>query len=321
MANQLDEYLARLPEKHRLALRWFSERVGTEQPWPQPLQTPWSETLLATKAKGIYKPSWSPYALSVRQTLDSPYPDKPPRYRPDGTWLYEYFQENGDSNSRDEEFTNRALLACWRDSVPVGVMRQARRKPRARYQVLGLALVAGWEGGYFFLEGAAPSGLIRNRGPAGEIEAFFAEEFDHIRATGGLDPEDVIDGRRRIIAQIIRRQGQPEFRQKLLYAYGYCCAISNCNVVATLEAAHIVPFHKMGTNHVRNGLLLRADLHVLFDLGLISVHEDNNSVLLAAALQGTSYAHLLGKQVRLPDDTSCRPSLEALRYHRSWAGL
>jgi len=66
--------------------------------------------------------------------------------RTDGTWLYAYFQENDDPNARDQEFTNRALMSCLRDRVPVGVMRQVSLKPDVCYRVLGLALVTGWDG-------------------------------------------------------------------------------------------------------------------------------------------------------------------------------
>lgn len=100
---RLDEILARLPLRHRAALRWFAENAGTDQSWPKAIYGPEGEgeTLLASKAKGIYKPSWSPYALSVRQSLGGPYPDRDPIVRPDGTWLYSYFQENEDPSARD----------------------------------------------------------------------------------------------------------------------------------------------------------------------------------------------------------------------------
>jgi putative restriction endonuclease len=80
---QLSDLLARLPERHRLALQWFVANHEKEVPWPAPLE---NATKLASKAKGIYKPEWSEYALSIRQSLNSPYPDREPVIRPDGTW-------------------------------------------------------------------------------------------------------------------------------------------------------------------------------------------------------------------------------------------
>ena len=123
--ERIETVLGRLPERHRTALRWFVERAGQEYPWPQAVDAGNERTLLASKAKGIYKPEWSEYALSVRQTLGGPYPDRDPMMRIDGTWSYAYFQENEDPAARDEEFTNRGLVACWWDRVPVGVMRKS----------------------------------------------------------------------------------------------------------------------------------------------------------------------------------------------------
>jgi hypothetical protein len=319
--SQLDELLGKLDDRHRRALLWFAEHAGTVQPWPKALPLPDGETLLATKAKGIYKPAWSRYALSVRQTLDSPYADKEPVYRDDGTWQYQYFQENTDALALEEEFTNVGLLACWRDSVPVGVMRQVSRKPNASYKVLGLARVAGWDGGYFFFEGFAPNGAARERGPGGEIELLATEEEQVIIASGAFDPSNIIDGRQRVVGQILRRRGQPEFRQKLLLAYERRCAISACDAEQALEAAHIVPYRGPETNDVRNGLLMRADLHTLFDLGLIAVDVESMNVLLNSRLRATSYGELEGRRLRLPRNPSLWPSPEALKYHRDWSGL
>jgi hypothetical protein len=65
------------------------------------------------------------------------------------------------------------------------------------------------------------------------------------------------------------RRGQPAFRQALLTEYKGTCCITGCKIEAVLEAAHIIP-HGDETNYsVYNGLLLRADVHTLFDLGLL----------------------------------------------------
>ena len=59
-----------------------------------------------------------------------------------------------------------------------------------------------------------------------------------------------------------------------------------------LEAAHITPDHGAETNHSTNGLLLRSDVHVLFDLGLIGIDPDTNLIVTARELSDTSYADL-----------------------------
>jgi putative restriction endonuclease len=154
--ESLHDLLRLLPERHRSALRWFLEYQGSELPWPDPLQLAEGATLLSSKAKGIYKPGWLPYALSVRESLGEYYPDREPKTRPDRSWEYHYFQENQDPAARDSEYTNRGMMACMRDRVPVGVMRQTLPKPKPKYKILGLALVTAWKDGYFVLEGFPP---------------------------------------------------------------------------------------------------------------------------------------------------------------------
>ncbi len=317
----LQEILASLPLRHREALSWFESHRGTRQDWPDEIAAAGESTLLATKAKGIYKPGWSKYALSIRQTLGGPYPDEDPLTRADGTWSYKYFQENPDPSKRDDEFTNLGLMACLRDGVPVGVMRQAAGKPHVQYDVLGLALVAGWDDGFFFFEGFGPTGLAHGKGPAAELEAFALKETKAATESGVFDPKSVIDGRVRVLASIVRRRGQPAFRDALIAAYSGKCAISGCDAVQALEAAHITPYKGPETNHPVNGLLFRADLHTHFDVGFLAVHEETRQVLLSPTLLNSSYSEFAGRIVNAPNPSSLAPSPDALRQHRLWAGM
>lgn len=65
----------------------------------------------------------------------------------------------------------------------------------------------------------------------------------------------------------IQRLGQPQFRNGVLRAYGGKCAITECVEPSTLQAAHIAAVAAGGTHDVENSILLRADVHNLFDLG------------------------------------------------------
>lgn len=130
-----------------------------------------------------------------------------------------------------------------------------------------------------------------------------------------FDPESIADGRKKIWAQIKRRQGQPAFRRRLLAAYGGRCAVTGCPIEALLEAAHIVPYRGEETNVVQNGLLLRADIHTLFDLGLIAVADDGR-LLVHDRLDATEYAALRGAPLRSTLDASEAPSPSALTWHR-----
>lgn len=56
------------------------------------------------------------------------------------------------------------MVECWRDGMPVGVLRQISGKPDTKYRILGVAIVAGWEEGFFFLDGFSTDGLSHGRG-------------------------------------------------------------------------------------------------------------------------------------------------------------
>lgn len=116
------------------------------------------------------------------------------------------------------------------------------------------------------------------------------------------------------------RHGQNTFRRRLLEAYGNRCCISGTDAVQVLDAAHIIPFSGKGSDSPQNGLLLRADLHRLFDAGALAV-DDGYCVVLAHHLSPTAYRELEGAPLRLPKKVPDRPSLEALRAHRLAAGL
>lgn len=318
--QQLAPILSQLSGRHRLALEWFHTRSGTDTPWPSPISGNGGETLLATQAKGIYKPEWTRYALSVRQTLESPYSDLEPIFRGDGTWIYPYFQEGTSPTRRDERYTNLGLMECMRDRIPVGVMRQLTKDPRVLYRVLGVALVTGWDDGYFFLEGFSSKGEAKDEWPAGELEILATPQFQPTEHPP-FDPKSVIDARVRTLGYITRRRGQPEFRKALIHAYDGMCALSGCDALDALEAAHIVPYRGPATDRVDNGLLLRADLHTLFDLGLIAIDSLAFTIVVGTDLRGTSYSSLSGAPLRVPQAKNERPSTEALAWHREWAGL
>lgn len=123
----------------------------------------------------------------------------------------------------------------------------------------------------------------------------------------------------RVLREISDRRGQPAFRNALISAYGVC-AISGCKDVQALEAAHVRP-HSDGSDYrTSNGILLRADIHTLFDLRLISVEPQNGIVVVAAGLSAT-YQQYSGKPLRLPLNPADYPDPSALHEHyRIWIG-
>lgn len=118
------------------------------------------------------------------------------------------------------------------------------------------------------------------------------------------------DGRRKIEQLVVIRQGQPAFRRKLLNAYGRKCAVTGCTIEATLEAAHIRPYWGDITNDVRNGLLLRADIHTLYDLGHIKI----DGRYRITALPEIKAAYDLPPMICLPNDPANHPNEDALQF-------
>jgi|GEM_PF-2763369 len=152
--------------------------------------------------------------------------------------------------------------------------------------------------------------------PSDIDELIISEEVAAIE-TGIFDINNITDGRQRIVASIVRRRGQPKLRKMLLENYGGKCAITDCSVQEVLEVAHIIPYKGLDSNHPSNGLLLRADIHTLFDLGLLAIDTADMTVILAPNLTNTSYGELSGKLLRPPNVS--HPSKEALDQHRAWA--
>ena len=124
------------------------------------------------------------------------------------------------------------------------------------------------------------------------------------------------DGRKKVLQLVALRQGQAKFRDKLFDAYDGRCAVTGTSIAATLQAAHIVPYRGPETNHVQNGLLLRADIHNLFDLGLIQINPQTFTISLVEEIKSTKYGQLHGKRLRLPSKPSQRPSSAAFDERR-----
>lgn len=142
----------------------------------------------------------------------------------------------------------------------------------------------------------------------------FSSDFDFVDEVHPIYTGE--DLRSRQQRTIIVRQGQPVFRRQLFAAYQGRCAISGTTVADVLEAAHIDPYRGTHTNEVTNGLLLRSDLHTLFDLHRIAI-DDGLRVWFHPGLQGTRYWNYNSVELRRTADSSSSPSLTALKRQRS----
>ena len=130
-----------------------------------------------------------------------------------------------------------------------------------------------------------------------------------------FDPKNIKDGRDMIQRTIRARRGQPKFRALLRAAYRDKCAFSGCGVLGVLEAAHISPYLGDETNRVTNGLLLRADLHTLFDSGLITVEPRSRTIVIDRTLMNSEYQRFHGKKIRATVHKKQEASAAALKAH------
>lgn len=136
-----------------------------------------------------------------------------------------------------------------------------------------------------------------------EIESGFHEPFD---------PNGREDARERVLREIVQRRGQQKFRKALIAAYEGRCAITGCSVTPLLEAAHITPYLGQETNSTTNGLLLRADIHTLWDLGLIALDPKDRTVWVSPKITDSTYRVLARVPLMLPLNSAQWPSSAAL---------
>lgn len=139
-----------------------------------------------------------------------------------------------------------------------------------------------------------------------------------------LDPEDAAsqgagepeyspspgDERKKVLRQIRVRRGQREFRDALRQRYGNRCVVTGCQLLDLLEAAHIQPYRRDADNHPANGLLLRADIHTLFDLGKLAIDPETLKVHLHPSVAAAGYGELDGKRISVK--ANARPNKAAL---------
>ncbi len=118
------------------------------------------------------------------------------------------------------------------------------------------------------------------------------------------------------------RLGQGAFRILVTSAYHRRCAISGEKALPVLEASHIKPFSCSGPNRIDNGLLLRSDIHKLFDAGYLTISTDYRVEVSRRIKEdfenGGNYYTYHGKNLFvLPDADQERPNHQFLEWHNS----
>ena len=115
------------------------------------------------------------------------------------------------------------------------------------------------------------------------------------------------------------RLGQGAFRVLVTDLYDRRCAVTKERTLPALEAAHIRPYHDGGRHEASNGLLLRRDIHSLFDTGYVTVTPDFGFEVSRRIREefenGRDYYALHGRQIAVPSPTEERPDPRALAWH------
>jgi len=117
------------------------------------------------------------------------------------------------------------------------------------------------------------------------------------------------------------RLGQGGFRVTVIEEYQRRCALTGERTLPVLQAAHIKPYSVMGPHDITNGILLRSDLHTLFDKGYLTIttdlHVEVSGRIKKDFSNGREYYALHGKPLKVvPDIVQHRPSSQFLEWHQ-----
>lgn len=121
--------------------------------------------------------------------------------------------------------------------------------------------------------------------------------------------------------EIRPRLGQGAFRVLVTDTYSRRCAISGERTLPALDAAHIIPFGEGGLHEASNGILMRRDIHSLFDAGYVTITPDMRLEVSRKIREeyenGRDYYALHGRHIAIPEELSLQPSKSALEWHNT----
>lgn len=315
------------PPEYASGYKWFLDHEGFIGPRPWRSHAPVDVDVKLCAQSGIQKPSKHPYAISISSSTKDIYSSDVIHHFEDGTWLFEYCAHKLNSGSTPTKVMyNQSLRRCLARGLPVGVFIERKN---CIYECLGLAFVEQYDSisDTFLLHGPARIDDSDSLSPISLIERNRIErDLLANRNQYDFSPNEVADvaidtfdedERTRILARVVRRKRQAEFREQLLNAYEGRCAITQYDIAPALQAAHISSYLGPQSQLVTNGLLLRADLHILFDRMLISVNPDNMKIDISNQLKESCYADIENRPLLLPHDNRLRPSESRLAAHHA----
>ena len=315
-----------VPPEYLYAYDWFQEHEGDTFPWlPMGDHAPdLPVSIKLARQSGIHTPSYnslkskgagkSRYVLLVHSegsasSPNSPYPDMDVVRRSDGTWTFDYCAHRPTPGKVVSQSYTGDMMNNLHDGIPVAVYV---RYPGIGYINYGLAYVERYDAftDMFTLHGPV-SAEASNVDFCSVVpyELLTEEEKQIFRAA------DDGDDRKRVLAEQVRREKQGEFRQALLEAYSGSCAATGVDVPEVLQAAHIDPYRGKKSQVVTNGMLLRADIHLLYDAHLLTVLPEKNIIRVNKQLGSSFYSQFDGHQIQVPKNPLLRPNDELLEMH------
>ncbi len=147
------------------------------------------------------------------------------------------------------------------------------------------------------------------------VEALFAAMILRFSEEVATIPGPVFGPGRTVRARL----GQRPFQALVLDAYHRRCAVTGDKIRPVLQAAHILPVTQGGENRLDNGLLLRSDVHTLFDGGYLSIDPKLRLMvsprLRAQFENGDEFYQRAGALIGAPDRKADRPNSEFLEWH------
>jgi hypothetical protein len=170
---------------------------------------------------------------------------------------------------------------------------------------------AGWIGAGGLMSGSQLRALCVR--PRSQLSLRPLRWLEFRRALAGVAPalsltvldaraDQIAGGHRRAVVRM--RLGQPLFRRELLARFGEVCAFTGRAPEMALEAVHLYSYAASGRHRIDGGLLLRRDVHRLFDLGHISVEPEHLTLDVSPILSEFDvYAALHGRRLSAPVTT------------------
>jgi hypothetical protein len=201
----------------------------------------------------------------------------------------EIYQEDepADDGGAEERFWSEVIADRPRDGDPYGIRAKLRqRRGATELEVEDLR-------NFRDLPSYVPRGA---RKLGGELIVVGRPEK---RKTGANGIGSLWEARQKIL-KTAGRPGQGEFRKQVLAMFAGTCIVTGCTIERVVQAAHLVPYSSSRLQKVHNGIALRADIHMLFDLHLLRIDSRSNRVNLQPDLQGTEYWQYENNQLTFP---------------------